>query len=89
MRSLCNIRLEGTQIKHTMSTCSGVVRTGMCVYILVPSTPLNLMELRIMNRKKLLTWETVYEQRRKMLSGKRSQRRRDRMGMMTGLYLNI
>lgn len=42
-----------------------------------------------MNRKELLTQETVHGQRRKKLSGKRSQKERERMGMVTGLYLNI
>lgn len=53
------------------------------------TTEFNASEEKITNRKKLLTQETFYEQRRKKLSVKRSWRKWDRMGMMTRLYLNI
>lgn len=53
------------------------------------TTEFNGAEEKIINRKELFTQKTVYEQRRKKLSGKRSQRKWDRMGMMTCLDLNI
>lgn len=71
------LKEHSTDHTHTMETCSGVVHTGMCVYILVPSTQFNLIEpkKKILNKKKLLTQKTIYEQRMKKSSGKRSQRK--------------
>lgn len=59
-----------------METCSGVVHTGMCVYVLVPSTQFYLIERKKKNSKQkrnFLTQRTIYEQRMKKSSGKRSQ----------------